>query len=59
MSTLHFFGLRESHCAKQLKMNVIILMQNQNSPQSLTEQNASTTNITQIHLARNRYMSNK
>ena len=42
----NFFGPNGSLDVKQPKMNVAILMQNQNLQQTLMEQNTKVTNIT-------------
>ena len=51
-------GPEERQTVKQLKKNVVILMEIQNLQQSLLKTNAKAINITKCHLAQNRNMIN-
>ena len=52
------FGPTESQDIKQLKQNVAILIENQNIQQPLIETNSHATDITRMHIAKNKHMIN-
>ena len=53
------FGATGSHTVWQQRINMAILMENQDLQQSLMETNARTPNIIKIHHTKNRHMINR